>query len=147
MFLMKNRDEAYIIDICDKVLRLVATRQHRFDFLRGDPSRAGTRGRRLPVDAFYPEINLAIEYRERQHSESIPFFDKPGRLTCSGCGRGEQRARYDARRRDALPQHGITLIEIDCSMFQRDGRKRLLRHEEEDAVVIRQHLNRFVTRG
>jgi hypothetical protein len=96
---MKPRDETYIIDLCDKVLNLAAKRQHTFDFLRGDPSRRGAKGRKLPTDAFYPEIGLVIEYRERQHSESIPFFDKPERLTCSGCARGEQRARYDQRRR------------------------------------------------
>jgi hypothetical protein len=141
---MKNRDETYIINHCDKVLNLVAKRQHTFDFLRGDPSRSGARGRKLPIDAFYPEINLAIEYRERQHSEQVPFFDKPGRLTCSGCGRGEQRAKYDQRRRDVLPRYRIKLVELDCSMFPCNAQRRLRRDVATDEAVIRKKLSRFL---
>src|SRR5271163_234983 len=36
---MRDRDESYVIDLCDRVLRLKANRQHRFDFLRGDSGR------------------------------------------------------------------------------------------------------------
>jgi hypothetical protein len=43
------KDEAYIIDLCDRVLGRKAVRQHPFDFLRGDP------GRPLRVDAYYPD--------------------------------------------------------------------------------------------
>jgi hypothetical protein len=79
---MANRDESYVIDLCDRVLNLKAKRQHRFDFLRGDS------GRKLPVDAYYEisvDRKLVVEYREMQHSEPVAFFDK--RLTCSGCNR------------------------------------------------------------
>src|SRR5690554_4922906 len=38
-------DEAYILDLCDSVLKQKGLRQHRFDFLRGDS------GVKLPVDA------------------------------------------------------------------------------------------------
>ncbi len=72
MIQRKDSDEFYVIDLCDEVLGLKASRQHTFDFLRGD----GTPGRRLLVDAYYPELNLVVEYRERQHSESVAFFDK-----------------------------------------------------------------------
>jgi len=143
-FAMRSRDEAYIIDLCDRALNLVAKRQHKFDFLRGDLPRKGGKGRKLPVDAFYPEINLAIEYRERQHSESVPFFDKPERLTCSGCGRAEQRALYDQRRRDVLLQHGIHLIELDCHSFSHDGQKRLRRIKTADESIVRQQLSCFL---
>ena len=98
-------DESYVIDLCDEVLRLKAIRQHRFDFLRGDS------GTRLPVDAYYPTLNLVIEFRERQHTEAVRFFDR--RQTVSGVGRGGQRKIYDQRRRDLLPKHGMRLVEID----------------------------------
>ena len=32
----KDKDEHYVLDLCDKILRLTSSRQHRFDFLRGD---------------------------------------------------------------------------------------------------------------
>ena len=43
-------DEAWIIDICDKILGRQAIRQHRFPFLCGDAGQSGRRVR-LPVDA------------------------------------------------------------------------------------------------
>lgn len=106
------KDAQYIIDICDEVLGTPALREHRFDFLRGDPGRNGRTASKLPVDAYYSTLNLVIEYCERQHTESVSHFDKPHVLTVSGVNRGLQRALYDQRRRDVLPKHGITLVEL-----------------------------------
>ena len=61
----KTTDESYVIDLCDELLGITASRQHRFEFLKGD---AGTK---LPVDAYYKPLNLVIEYREKQHSEQV----------------------------------------------------------------------------
>jgi hypothetical protein len=108
---MRNRDEDYVIDLCDQLLDAKASRQHRFDFLRGDPGRNGL-CRKLPVDAYYPELNLVIEYRETQHFEAVKHFDKPDRLTCSGCTRSEQRRLYDQSRKDVLHERGIKLVEL-----------------------------------
>ena len=68
-----HRDEDYIIDLCDKILGLKALRQHRFDFLRGDPKRNGKPGVRLPVDAFYDSKNLVIEYYENSIMKMLFF--------------------------------------------------------------------------
>ncbi len=121
-------DESYVIDLCDEVLKLKALRQHRFDFLKGDS------GNRLPVDAYYPKLNLVVEFKEKQHTETVNFFDK--RQTVSGIGRGEQRKLYDQRRRDELPKHGIKLIELDYSDFEHSRVKKLVRNREEDLKVI-----------
>ena len=118
----KNRedsDEAYVIDLCDQVLGQRAIRQHRFPFLMGDG------GRPLPVDAYYPGLNLVVEYRERQHTESVQFFDR--RMTASGVYRGEQRRLYDQRRRDVLPRHGITVLEVNYFDLAHGRGKRLTR--------------------
>lgn len=127
----KDSDEWYVINLCDEVLGLSASRQHTFDFLRGD----GTPGKKLPVDAYYPKLNLVVEYRERQHTESVAFFDK--KTTVSGVSRGEQRRIYDQRRRDVLPKHGIQLVEISYADLKHDNRKRLVRDRKNDLVVIR----------
>ena len=134
------KDAPYIIDICDRVLGTPALREHRFDFLRGDPGRNGRPGVALPVDAYYPSLNLVIEYCERQHTEAVPHFDKPHVITVSGVHRELQRALYDQRRRDVMPKHGITLIELHCSEFRCKGSKRLLRLADEDEIVIRKKL-------
>lgn len=122
-------DESYIIDLCDEVLKIKAIRQHRFDFLRGDS------GTRLPVDAYYPSLNLVVEFKEKQHTEEVSFFDK--RLTISGVGRGEQRRIYDQRRRDELPMNGIKLIEFDYSEFEHTRSKKLIRNKTEDLKVVK----------
>lgn len=138
------KDAPYIIDICDRVLGTPALREYRFNFLRGDPGRNGRAAARLPVDAYYPTLNLVIEYCERQHTESVPLFDKPDVLTVSGVHRGLQRALYDQRRRTVLPKHGITLVELHFSEF-RCRSKRLLRLADEDEAVIRKRLARWAT--
>lgn len=127
-------DESYVIDLCDEVLQQKASRQHRFDFLRGDS------GRTLPVDAYYPSLQLVVEFREKQHTEAVTFFD--GRQTVSGVGRGEQRKLYDERRRKELPKHGIKLIEFDYGEFECSSAKKLLRNKESDLKIIKQKLKR-----
>lgn len=102
----------------------------------------GDSGSKLPVDAYYPSLNLVIEFREKQHTEEVKFFDK--RQTVSGVGRGEQRKLYDQRRREVLPQHGIKLIEFDYSDFEYTRSKKLVRNKVEDLKVIKVKLRRMV---
>lgn len=129
-----SRDEHYVLALCDELLKATASRQHRFDFLRGDPGKSG-RCVRLPVDAYYEANSLVIEYRECQHSEPVAIMDR--RMTVSGVTRGEQRRKYDQRRRDELPAHKMTLVELDYSMFKPGRNKRLLRDTVSDCEVIR----------
>jgi hypothetical protein len=139
-------DESYIIDLCDELLGHSANRQHRFDFLRCDvrPGSARAQGIALPVDAYYPALALVVEYRERQHIESVAFFDKPERLTASGVHRGEQRRLYDERRRTLLPRHGLTLIEFSYNDFPHDRHKRLVRMAINDRQLIRSRLHLWI---
>ena len=132
----KDSDESYVIDLCDEILNRKSLRQHRFDFLKGDS------GVPLPVDAYYPDLKLVIEYRERQHTEEVKFFNR--RQTVSGVNRGEQRKIYDQRRREVLPEHGITLIEIGYEDFEHDLSKRLLRNAENDCVILMNKLKRYI---
>ncbi len=131
-----NSDEAYILDICDEVLGLKGLRQYRFDFLRGDS------GTKLPVDIYYPTLKLVIEYREKQHTEAVAFFDK--RVTSSGISRGEQRKKYDELRRTEIPKNELELIEFDYSEFGHRKGKRLLRNKEEDEKIIREKLKKDI---
>lgn len=138
-----NSDEKYVLDLCDKVLGLTSSRQHRFDFLLGDKNKNG-KAVRLPVDSFYDEINLVVEYRELQHTESVNFFDKPERITVSGVHRGEQRKVYDERRRMVLPEYNISLIEISYSDFSHDIQKRIIRNPKFDEALVRKKLKEFI---
>jgi hypothetical protein len=132
-----RRDEHYILDLCDSLLGQKAPRQYAgFDFLVGD---AGTR---LPVDAYYPSLRLVVEYHERQHTESLPFFDS--KATVSGTTRAEQRQKYDQLRCELLPKHGIDLVEISYSEFARGNGKRLKRNVLEDTEILRKRLLRWI---
>lgn len=132
------RDENYIINLCDEVLGLTASRQHTFDFLRGD-TKDDKLGKTLPVDAYYPSLNLIVEYNEKQHSR----ISNSGRPTLSGVRRNIQRRIYDERRKLVLPQHGIQLIIFDFSEFEYGYGKRLKR-TDNDIEVVRKRLEGVV---
>jgi len=131
-----DSDEAYAVDLCDAILEEPASRQHRFDWLVGDPSRNGAR-RTLPVDAYYAGHRLVVEYRERQHDEAVAHFDKPGVLTVSGVHRGIQRRIYDDRRAAEIPVHGLRLIVVRPGDLMADKRGRLLCRREPDEAALR----------
>ena len=137
----ESSDEAYVLNLCDRVLGEVGSRQHRFAWLVGDPGRLGRRVR-LPVDCYWPLANLVVEYRERQHGQSVPHFDKPERLTVSGVHRGIQRALYDARRDECIPQHGIRLVIVTPAELDATPAGRLRRNEDHEMPAIRRILNR-----
>jgi hypothetical protein len=130
-----DSDEAYVVDLLDELLGVRAERQHRFAWLLGDPGRR-SRQVALPVDAFWADLQLVFEYRERQHSVSTPFFDKPTVMTVSGVDRGEQRRRYDARRDELIPAHGLRLLVVNADQLSCDARGRLRRAYDADRKVL-----------
>lgn len=131
----ENSDEAYVLDLCDEILGEKGLRQHRFDWLRGDPGK-NARGAALPVDSYWPGHRLVVEYRERQHDEPVAHFDKPDRLTVSGVHRGLQRALYDARREELIPAHGLRLVVVRLADLASTTR-RLRRDADHDLGVLR----------
>lgn len=132
-----DSDEHYVLDLCDEVLGVSGVRQARFDWLRGDPSSRRPRGTELPVDSFWPDLRLVVEFQEEQHSAPSPFFDR--RHTVSGMGRGQQRRRYDERKRTLIPQHGLRIVVIEKSEFVLKSRK-VDRDHPRDLKVVRRHL-------
>ncbi|GGV77634.1 hypothetical protein GCM10010228_44770 [Streptomyces massasporeus] len=93
-------------------------------------------------DAYWPGHRLVVEYRELQHDQPVPHFDKPDRLTVSGVHRGEQRALYDARRDTGIPAHGLRLVVVRPADLDADGRGRLRRNREADLAALRKILAR-----
>lgn len=132
----ETSDEFYVLDLCDQALGEKGQRQHRFDWLLGDPGRSGRRAR-LPVDGYWPQANLVVEYRELQHDRPVAHFDKPDRLTVSGVHRGLQRQRYDGFRDTLIPQHGLRLVVITPADLDATPRGRLRRNPDHDLDAIR----------
>lgn len=135
-----DSDEYYVLGLCDEVLGAPGIRQARFDWLRGDPSPARPRGTKLPVDGYWPDLALVVEFQEEQHSAPSPFFDR--RQTVSGMGRGEQRRLYDDRKRTLIPEHGLRLVVIDKSEFALRSRK-IDRDQARDLQVVRRRFFKF----
>ncbi len=139
----RDRDEIYVVDLCDELFKVAASRQHRFDWLTGDPGKDGRR-RSLPVDAYYESLHLVVEYREQQHDRPVAFFDKPDRLTVSGVHRGEQRESYDRRRDELIPQHGLRLWVVQPDDVAGNSRGRLARRDRErDLALLRSTWSAF----
>jgi hypothetical protein len=135
----RPKDETYVIDLCDEVLGLKSLRGNRFSFLKGDKGKTGNRAS-LPVDAYYPNLSLVIEYHERQHSELVAHFDR--RIVIGGISRGKQRTIYDRRRALVLPLCQIDLIIFCFKEFEHTGAKRLKR-VAGDRDIIAARLSRY----
>lgn len=135
-----DSDEASVLDLCDEILGDAGRRQHRFEWLLGDPGSSG-RAVRLPVDSYYPDLKIVVEYRERQHDEPVSHFDKPDKLTISGVHRGEQRRLYDERRETLIPQHGLRLVIVKPSDLASTAAGRLKRDRLRDIAALRQLLD------
>jgi len=138
----KDSDEHYVIDICDEILGMVGSRQHKFDFLSGDPGKTGSRAR-LPVDVYYEDLQLVIEFNEQQHTKANKHFDKPHKVTVSDVHRGEQRKIYDQRKRTVLPHHGIKVVTISYDLFKCLNNGKIVRNRIEDMKLLKMQLQEF----
>jgi len=143
---MARKDQNYIIDLCDALLKMKAKREHTFDFLRGDPSPKFPKGKKLPVDAFYPSIDFVIEFEESHHSKPVKIFDKIDVKTVSGVNRAEQRIKYVELRKKILPKQNIKLLFFQFDEFELKG-KRLKRNGEKDIEVVRKRFQQFINKN
>lgn len=128
-----KRDEHYVLLLCAQYLGSQCENQKTFSWLLGDPTEKTGKQKKLPVDGYWEEHDLIVEYHEKQHSEAVPFFDS--KITATGMNRGEQRKIYDARKTQEIPKHGINLVIIDYRDF--DHRKgKIVRNPESDLLVV-----------
>jgi hypothetical protein len=140
----ENSDEYYILNLCDEILNEKASRQHTFPFLLGDFHKDKISRTKLPLDGYYKNLNLVIEYREKQNTEEVLHIDNPEAKTVSGVSRGEQRKIYDQRRRDVLLRKEIKLIEINYYAFEYDSQMNIIRNNEKDIEILKEILKDFI---
>ena len=95
-----GRTEQYVLSLVERIVG-PGERGKRFDWARGDVSPVTGLSLPLPFDRVWEHLKLIVEVDEDQHTEATAFFDKPDRMTVSGVHRGEQRRRYDERKRAA----------------------------------------------
>lgn len=70
----------------------------------------------------------------------MAFFDKPGIHTVSGVSRGEQRALYDRRRQEVIPNHGLRLLVVRATQLACDRRGRLTYDRAADRAALQKLL-------
>ncbi|MGO2777917.1 hypothetical protein [Glutamicibacter arilaitensis] len=128
-----------MLELCSDTLGLPCIGQQSFDWLRGDPSLKNGKRKTLPIDGYFEELGLVVEYHERQHSEAVPFFDN--KLTSTGMLRGPQRKLYDARKAALIAQHGLTLLVIDYRDFE-NKRGKIERDLGRDRKIVAALLDR-----
>jgi len=138
-----SSDENYVLNLCDEILEEQASRQHKFGFLLGDYHKDGKTRTALPVDAYYREQNLVIEFMERQQTTSGNFSDKPEKKTISGVSRSEQRKIYDDRKKKGLKSNDIQLLVVDYTAFSCDCEQKLIRDKEKDLKVLISLLKKY----
>ena len=138
-----SSDEYYLINLCDELLKQRASRQHKFGFILGDTHKDEKTRTALPVDAYYKQANLVLEFLDNGDEVDMEF-GKPGRKTVSGVDRAEQRKIYALRKRKALLTKDIPLIEIDYAAFECDAHNKLVRNQENDVKILKELLRDFV---
>lgn len=136
---MAREVQKYVTELLQTLLGPAET-EKRFPWCRGDARDSGSAGRPLPYDAVWEDRKLIVEVDERQHSESVAFFDKPHRLTVSGVHRGQQRRLYDERKARCARENGYTVIRIPAGALAWQGR-RLLRDLPRDLSTLHNLLN------
>ena len=140
-----NSDETYVIGLCDKVLSLKADRHKRFDFLLGDLHKNRKTKTMLPVDAYYEELQLVVEYKEIQNFRPLAVHDNEDddEETTKTPTREELRRLYDERRVKVLPKNGISLVVISYADFVFNDKNKIIRMEENDLGIVQKALKDF----
>lgn len=143
--LLKSRsDEAYVLDLCDKVLEQKAYRKQKFDFLLGDLHKDGKTKTQLPVGAYYESLKLAVEYVKEEDEYFDSVNTKYNKMTISGMTRGAQRKRYAERKAKMLPEHQIQFVEISSNDFKCNDETEIIRNEVSDIKTVQKALKRFI---
>jgi hypothetical protein len=140
----ENSDEYYILNMCDELLNEKASRQYTFPFLLGDFHKDKKSRTKLPLDAYYHNLNLVIEYREKKYAEEVSDVDKPTIKTISGVSRDEQRKIYEQRKKDVLLRKNINLLEINYYAFEYDSNMMIIRDKEKDIEILKGILKNFI---
>ena len=94
------------------------------------------------VDAFFPDTNLIVEYREKQHTKPVEIMDR--RMTVSGVHRGEQRRIYDVRKEKWAADNKIRFVVVTYADLAHKNSGRLKRDADYDLAVLRPLIEDFL---
>ncbi|MEP4781263.1 MAG: hypothetical protein ABJZ18_09830 [Algibacter sp.] len=133
---IKNSDEFYLVNLCDELLEQEASRKHTFETLVGNLHKRGKGRTKLPLDAYYENLKLVIEFSRQE--EDFDALDKKGQA------RMIQVQRYNHLKKKAIIQKDLRLIEISYATFECDDANKLIRNIENDKLVLKDILKDFL---
>lgn len=134
---IKNSDEYYLVDLCDEILGEEASRKHIFDSIVGNLHKHGKGRTKLPVDAYYKNLKLVIEfYKDRSETQEEPSEKEQARVA--------QITYYDELKKKRILKMELRLLKIKFSRFELNDTGKLIRNTEEDIAVLKNILQEFV---
>ncbi len=133
---VQNSDEFYLVNLCDELLEQKASRKHTFDTLVGNLHKRGKGRTKLPLDAYYGDLKLVIEF-----SREDEVFEE---LDSKQQARMIQIQRYNQLKKKAILNKELRLMEIKYASFECDETNKLIRNAENDKLVLRDMLKDFL---
>ena len=139
-----NSDEKYLVDMINSLLGKKGSEKQTFDYLLGDLHQDGETRTELPVDLYFWELKLAIEFVNHPKTREQLIPEKQKKMTVSGVTRAEQRVKYFDRKKKVLTKKGMDFVEIPMAGFECDEHLKLLRNTENDERVLRGLLGHYL---
>jgi len=134
--LIENSDETFVLNLCDEILDQKAARKHTFDFLLGDMHKNSKSRTKLPIDAYYKDLKLAIEFEGyfKEENSKDGFLDS---------ARTAQIDIYKQRKKEYLDKKEIKLITISYKSFECDENGAMDREAANIPLILNGKLRDF----
>jgi hypothetical protein len=133
---IQNSDEYYLVNLCDELLKQKASRKHTFDTLVGNLHKRGKGRTKLPLDAYYEDLKLVLEFFEK--NETTDELDEKEQA------RKAQIKYYNELKKKAILNKKLRLIEINYALFECNDANKLVRNTENDTLVLKGVLKDFI---
>lgn len=133
---IQNSDEYYLVNLCDEILGKEASRKHTFESIVGNLHKRGKGRTKLPVDAYYEDLKLVIEFRQVRESQEELSEQEKARL--------EQIAYYDDLKKKGVLKKELRLISIQHTQFDLNDSGVLIRDKEKDLSVVKNILKEYL---
>ncbi|WP_299260226.1 hypothetical protein [uncultured Aquimarina sp.] len=133
---IQNSDEYYLVNLCDELLKQKASRKHTFNTLVGNLHKKGKGRTKLPLDAYYEDLKLVLEFfRKNEITDELDEEEK---------ARKAQIKYYNQLKKKAILTKKLRLIEINYASFECDAENKLVKNSESDRSVLKGILKDFI---
>ena len=133
---IQNSDEFYLVSLCDELLGQEASRKHTFDTLVGNLHKRGKERTKLPLDAYYEDLKLVVEFfRKNEVLEDLDDKEQ---------ARINQIKHYDQLKKKAILKKDLRLMQINYASFECGEINKLIRNTEHDKQILRGVLKDFL---